>query len=137
MNAAFPDARTDYDFLSRDPGEVDNYVADPLCGFGIDSAALRGWVANAARLADATEVGKIRDGFPIYLLAGSDDVGNANYVWLDKLADRYSRAGLTVTKAYYDGGRHEMLNETNREEVMSDLVTWLCTLPGLRAPQPG
>ena len=44
---------------------------------------------------------------------------------------RYREAGLEVTVRYYDGGRHEMFNETNRDEVIAGLITWLNCLPAL------
>jgi alpha-beta hydrolase superfamily lysophospholipase len=50
--------------------------------------------------------------------------------WLDKLVTRYREAGLDVTTPYYDGGRHEMFNETNRDEVLTDLLAWLDAVSG-------
>jgi alpha-beta hydrolase superfamily lysophospholipase len=50
--------------------------------------------------------------------------------WLDKLVTRYREAGLDVTTRYYDGGRHEMFNETNRDEVLTDLLAWLDAVSG-------
>ena len=125
LNAPFVPARTDYDWLSRDEAEVDAYVTDPLCGFGLDPAALISWLANSERLADPAALGAIRDGFAIALVAGGDDPVNAGYSWLDPVADRYEAAGLDVTKMYYDGARHEVFNETNRDEITSNLLAWL------------
>ena len=65
------------------------------------------------------------------MIAGSEDPVNAGGTWLTPLLDRYRAAGLDVTAAVYDGGRHEMFNETNRDEVVADLITWLNgRLPG-------
>lgn len=131
MNAAFQPARTDFDWLSRDPAEVDKYVADPRCGFGLAPADVASLRAGAERTADPAAVGRIRDGFPLYVLAGSADPVNAGLVWLDKLVQRYRDAGLDVTARYYEEGRHEMFNETNRDEVVAELVAWLDGLPAL------
>jgi Lysophospholipase len=125
FNAPFAPARTDYDWLSRDDAEVDDYVAEPLCGFGLDVEGTKGLVDAAARLADPAAIGAIRDGFPLYVLAGTADPVNAGLAWLHPLLDRYRAAGLEVTSRIYDGGRHEMFNETNRDEVVADLVAWL------------
>ena len=62
---------------------------------------------------------------------GTDDPVHAGLVWLEKLVARYREAGLEVTVRYYDGGRHEMFNETNRDEVIAGLITWLNCLPAL------
>jgi alpha-beta hydrolase superfamily lysophospholipase len=122
FNAPFAPARTDYDWLSRDEKEVDDYVAEPLCGFGLDSDGAAGLVAAAPRLTDPSS---IRSGLPLYVIAGSDDPVNAGMAWLTPLLERYRTAGLDVTAKVYDGGRHEMFNETNRDEVVADLTTWL------------
>lgn len=122
FNAPFAPARTDYDWLSRDEREVDDYVAEPLCGFGLDSDGATGMVAAAPRLADPSSV---RTGLPVYVIAGSADPVNAGMAWLQPLLDRYRAAGVEVTTAVYEGGRHEMFNETNRDEVVADLITWL------------
>ena len=125
LNAPFMPARTDFDWLSRDEAEVDAYVGDPLCGFGLDAEALVSWLATSDRLADPAALAAIPTGFPLALIAGGDDPVNARYAWLDLLADRYSAAGLSVTKMYYESARHEVFNETNRDEITSDLLTWL------------
>jgi alpha-beta hydrolase superfamily lysophospholipase len=125
FNAPFAPARTDYDWLSRDPAEVDAYVADPYCGFGLDPAGVASLKAAAPRTGDASAVAAIRKGFPIYVLSGTADPIHANLAWLDKLVARYTEAGLDVTARYYEDGRHEMFNETNRDEVVADLIAWL------------
>jgi alpha-beta hydrolase superfamily lysophospholipase len=125
FNGPFQPARTDYDWLSRDPAEVDAYVADPYCGFGLDPAGVASLKAAAPRTGDATAVAAIHKGFPIYVLSGTADPIHANLAWLDKLVARYTEAGLDVTARYYVDGRHEMFNETNRDEVVANLVAWL------------
>jgi alpha-beta hydrolase superfamily lysophospholipase len=88
-------------------------------------------VAGAARLVDPAELARIRKDLPIYIFAGDKDPVNHNLEWLKPLAERYRAAGIVnVSEKYYPDGRHEMLNETNRDEVMTDLVSWLrSTLP--------
>lgn len=122
FNAPFEPARTGYDWLSRDPAEVDQYVAEPLCGFGLDPDGVQGLVAAAARLTDPTG---IRPGLPLYVFAGSEDPVHGGLAAMGPLLDRYRAAGLDVTTRFYPGGRHEMVNETNRDEVVADLIGWL------------
>ena len=64
-------------------------------------------------------------GLPVYVLVGDADPINAKLARLTPLIDVYRAAGLDVTLKVYPGGRHEMLNETNREEVVTDLLAWL------------
>lgn len=126
FNAAFHPARTDFDWLSRDESIVDAYIADPLCGFGIDTASLKDMFAGARRLADPAQVGRIRRDLPLYVAVGSKDPVNAGLTLLWTLVDRYRAAGLDdVTVRVYDEGRHEILNEINRAEVIDDLLQWL------------
>lgn len=126
FNTPFQPARTDFDWLSRDESVVDAYLADPLCGFGIDAASLKDMFAGARRLADPDEVARMPNDLPVYVAVGSRDPVNGGLTLLWALMDRYRAAGLSdVTVRVYDGGRHEILNEINRAEVIGDLLQWL------------
>jgi alpha-beta hydrolase superfamily lysophospholipase len=134
FNAAFLPARTDFDWLSRDEAVVDAYLTDPMCGFGIDAASARDMFAGARRLADPAEVAGMPHYLPLYVAVGSKDPVNADLALLWPLVDRYRAAGLTdVTVRVYDDGRHEILNETNRAEVIDDLLRWLLRVSALPA----
>jgi alpha-beta hydrolase superfamily lysophospholipase len=126
FNRGFEPARTQHDWLSRDPAAVDAYEADPLCGFGINKTAMQTMAASAPQLIDPATLAQIRKDLPIYVFAGDKDPINHGLEWLKPVAERYRAAGITnVSEKYYPDGRHEMLNETNRDEVMRDLVSWL------------
>jgi alpha-beta hydrolase superfamily lysophospholipase len=126
FNTPFQPARTDFDWLSRDESVVDAYLADPLCGFGIDAASLKDMFAGARRLADPAQVARMPRDLPVYVAVGSKDPVNGGLTLLWALVDRYRAAGLSdVTVRVYDGGRHEILNEINRAEVIDDLLQWL------------
>jgi alpha-beta hydrolase superfamily lysophospholipase len=126
FNAPLQPARTDFDWLSRDESIVDAYLADPLCGFGIDTASAKDMFAGARRLADPVEIGRMAHDLPVYVAVGSKDPVNGGLTLMWPLVDRYRATGLTdVTVRVYDGGRHEILNETNRAEVIDDLLQWL------------
>jgi alpha-beta hydrolase superfamily lysophospholipase len=126
FNAAFEPARTEFDWLSRDEAIVDAYIADPRCGFGIDVDAAQDMFAGARRMADPGQVTAIRPDLPLYIAAGELDPVNANLALLHVLVDRYRAAGLTdVTVRTYPGARHEILNETNRDEVVARILDWL------------
>ena len=73
FNAPFEPARTEYDWLSRDPDEVDKYVADPDCGFGVNAAGARPMLEGLAPSADPDRLAGIRSDLPIYVLSGEAD----------------------------------------------------------------
>lgn len=125
FNAAFQPARTPFDWLTRDDAIVDAYIADPRCGFGLGAAAARAMFAGARPLADPARVNEMRDGLPVYVAGGELDPVNGGGPLLEAVVERYRAAGLDVTVHVYPGGRHEILNETNRPEVFADLTSWL------------
>ena len=123
-NAPFEPARTPYEWLSRDPGEVDKYIADPLCGFNI--WAKRPQMGDPGRLADPAILSQIRPDLPVLFVAGDMDPINRKLEGLALLERHWRTAGVKqIDQLYYEGGRHEMLNETNRDEVTADIIGWL------------
>jgi alpha-beta hydrolase superfamily lysophospholipase len=126
LNAEFEPARTPFDWLSRDNAEVDKYIADPRCGFGLNAEGMRAMAESTRRTADLAELARIRKDLPIYIFAGEEDPVNQHLAALRPLAARYRAAGIKdVVEKYYPGGRHEMLNEINRDEVFDDVLNWL------------
>jgi alpha-beta hydrolase superfamily lysophospholipase len=126
FNAAFEPARTGFDWLSRDEAQVDRYVADPGCGFGLDIAGGKDMFVGACQLADAGRVANIRADLPVYVTVGDMDPVNGQLALVQVLVDRLEKAGVTeVTLKVYEGARHEVFNETNRDEVFRDLSHWL------------
>ena len=125
FNKEFKPARTDFDWLSRDADEVDKYIADPACGAVFTSGFYADMLGGVNALSPDASPAKIRKDLPVYLLAGSaDPVGGEKGV--TSVRDQLVKVGLTdVTMKIYPGGRHEMFNETNRDEVTADLVAWL------------
>ena len=126
FNAPFAPARTDYDWLSRDEEQVDLYVADPRCGFGPDVEAAKAMFFGARQLADPARMAAIRDDLPVYIGVGDQDPVNAGLALVHPFVDRLREAGVRdVTLRTYAGARHEIFNETNRDEVVGDLIAWI------------
>jgi alpha-beta hydrolase superfamily lysophospholipase len=125
INARFEPARTPYDWLSRDDVEVDKYIADPFCGIRFTPESQASFVTLRERRIDPETLAKVRKGLPVYVFVGDADPINEGLKRLTPLIDAYKAAGLDVTLKVYPGGRHEMLNETNRAQVVADLRTWL------------
>ncbi len=131
FNKRFEPARTRFDWLSRDPAEVNKYVADPLCGF---NPSVQLWIdmldAWAALAGDDRVSGVPRD-LPIYVMSGERDPVSAGTKMLLPMVEQYRKAGLTrVESKFYPDARHELLNETNREEVTRELLEWMSRVIG-------
>jgi alpha-beta hydrolase superfamily lysophospholipase len=124
FNKAFEPARTPFDWLSRDPAEVDRYIADPLCG-GFEST-VQLYIDILGALPDVagpSRQARIPKTLPVYIFSGSRDPVGSN---IRQLLEAYRAAGLEdVRHEFYPQGRHESLNEINRDEVTRDLIAWL------------
>ena len=131
FNAGF-EHRTGYEWLSRDAAEVDAYVADPWCGWDVPPDVLPSLFAPAPRLADPAQLARIRSDLPILIASGDADPLAAGGVLLEQLGQRYRDAGVAdVAVKLYPAARHEILNETNRDEVTGDVAAWLRAHTGL------
>jgi alpha-beta hydrolase superfamily lysophospholipase len=128
FNQPFEPARTGFDWLSRDPAEVDAYIADPLSGDEMPlTAAYAAAVFGLAVGSAAPEaVAQLPDNLPVLLLSGQrDPVGGEDAVQVTALAGLLRERGLPVDQRVYPDARHEIFNETNRDEVTDDLLGWL------------
>jgi alpha-beta hydrolase superfamily lysophospholipase len=125
LNSPFAPARTPFDWLSRDEAEVDAYVADPLCGFPLTASSFASMFGQASRLADPAMLATIPKDLPIYIFSGLSDPLSLALYGLQPLIQRYEAAGLSLTTDLYPEARHEILNETNRAEVVARLGAWL------------
>ncbi len=122
FNKPFRPARTDFDWLSRDPAAVDAYVADPLCGFDYTTQLTIDLLDGLPPLLAPETVARIPQGLPILIMSGARDPVGPN---IQGLIEVYRRAGLAPTVRLYPDARHETLNETNREEVKADVIDWI------------
>ena len=126
INAAFAPARTDYDWISRDEEQVDRYIADPHCGFALDTTGNKAMFLAARQMADPHRLHHIRKTLPVYIAVGEHDPAHGQLVLVNALVERLHSAGLLdVTLQIYPGARHEVFNETNRDEVYADLIAWM------------
>ena len=125
-NKPFEPGRTPFDWLSRDEGTVDAYVADPLCGFVFTAAGYRDMFDGLNRLNQLDSLKKIPAGLPVLFFSGDHDPVGAMGVGVKTVADQFRAAGVKdVTVRLYPDGRHEMFNELNRAEVYADVVRWM------------
>jgi alpha-beta hydrolase superfamily lysophospholipase len=125
-NAAFKPNRTDFDWLSRDEAEVDLYVADEQCGNTFTSGFFADLAGGVGVINDRRQVARVRRDLPILLVAGDADPVGDGGKGVRAVAEQYESVGVAdVTCTLYPGARHEIFNETNRDEVTADVIAWL------------
>jgi alpha-beta hydrolase superfamily lysophospholipase len=126
FNKAFAPARTPFDWLSRDPAEVDKYVADPLCGF---PSSVQLWVEMLdawKKISSPASCRRVPKNLPLYVIAGQRDPVSGAARQIEPMIAAYRAAGLEqIEYRIYPEARHELFNETNRDEVTLDLIAWL------------
>lgn len=126
FNRRFKPARTAFDWLSRDPAEVDAYVGDPLCGFRCSAALWIELLQAGGQLRDPRRLARIPRSLPILLLNGTADPACRFEAGARALATLYRQAGLTdVSQHVYADARHELFNDLCRDQVTQDLIAWL------------
>lgn len=125
FNQHFTPNRTNHDWLSRDTQQVDAYIADPLCGFICSSQLWVDLFQALHRINQVNNLRSIRSDLPTYIMGGRDDPISSGKR-LKLLANAFKAAdSKQVTEAIYVGGRHEMFNETNYQQVFTDVTDWL------------
>ncbi len=126
FNRRFAPNRTAFDWLSRDAAEVDNYVADPLCGF---NACVQLWIDlldGWAHAMSPASYNSIPKDLPVLVISGRRDPVSAGCRQIVPMIAAWRKAGLKrIDTRFYPEARHEIFNETNREEVTRDLLDWM------------
>jgi alpha-beta hydrolase superfamily lysophospholipase len=105
---------------------VDAYVDDPDCGFVFTAGGFVDLLKGVAAVNSDRVVSRVPKDLPIHLAAGDQDPVGRQGKGVHEVADRFRRHGVSdVTVKLWPGARHEILNETNRDEVEAELVDWL------------
>ena len=126
FNKAFAPNRTNFDWLTRDDAIVDEYAADPYCGFIFTVSAFNDLFDGLLAIQNRRSLAKILPTLPIFLFSGAQDPVGNNGRGVQKVAHALLDAGVkNVTVKLYANGRHEILNELNRGQVYSDVLTWI------------
>ncbi|GAA1546121.1 alpha/beta hydrolase [Streptomyces albidochromogenes] len=125
FNDPFPH-RTGFEWLSRDEAEVDAYAADERCGFAFSAGLALDWLHAVRRINDPRRFARVPADLPVHIAAGTEDPCNQGMTLVYELLEDFRYLGTEdLTWKGYDGARHEILNETNRDEVHDDLTAWL------------
>ena len=125
-NKAFEPKRTKYDSLTRDEAVVDAYAKDPLCTFTPTTSLFRDMMYGLSIIGRQRNLAKMNKDLPVYFMSGDKDPVGGDGVQVAKVYSMFVRAGMKdVFYKFYKDGRHEMLNESNRDEVYRDILNWL------------
>ena len=125
-NKQFAPTRTRADWISRDEAVVDAYIADPLCEFLPTAGMFRDMMEGLQYIANKNNLKKMDPATPVYIFSGDHDPVGGNGEGVQKVAGFFREAGTEdLTVKLYPDGRHEMMNELNRDEVFADLLAWL------------
>ena len=123
--ATVKNAKTPFDWLSRDDARVAEYIRDPLCGFPFTPWGYYEMLSALTRICSLKWAQKVPDR-PVFLLSGTRDPVGQMGKGVEKVYRNLINSGHThVAMKLYEGGRHEMHNETNRSEVLSDMLLFL------------
>ncbi len=131
-NKPFEPGRTPFDWLSRDEKEVDKYIASDLCGFCFTGSAFHDFFGGLIGLTKTDRLASIRKDLPVLLISGDADPVGQMGAGVKQTAEEYKAAGLQdVTCKLYPDARHELLNETNRDEVTEYLIRQVLRMTGV------
>jgi alpha-beta hydrolase superfamily lysophospholipase len=126
FNQPFEPGKTGLEWLTRDDEEVQKYVDDPWCGFPFTNGMVLEMFKAGIKMWKAENETRIPNDLPVLVVSGDQDPAGGFTQAVNLLVDRYKAKGMSeITLKFYPGARHEILNETNRDEVMQDIVDWM------------
>jgi alpha-beta hydrolase superfamily lysophospholipase len=126
FNKPFAPGRTGFEWLSRDEAEVQRYVDDPWSGFAISNRFFTDMLVGEREAWTRQNELRLPRDLPVLLFAGDHDPVGRDGAGVTELTERYRRLGIRdVRETLYPEGRHEMLNETNRDQVTADVIAWI------------
>ena len=125
-NKAFAPVRTPFDWLSRDTAEVDKYMDDLRCGFLFTARGYYDMFTGLKSLSRLHRLAALPGDLPVLFISGDADPIGTQGKGVSTVAQQFRDAGVRdVTVRLYPGARHELFNETNRDEITAELIDWL------------
>lgn len=135
-NDGFAPARTLSDWISRDPEAVDKYVEDPLCGYVPTVGLFRDMMGGLKVITSSRNLKRMNPALPVYFISGDGDPVGENGAGVIRAYRAFLNCGMKdVTMKLYHEGRHELLNELNRDEVYDDVLAWISAKSGRAGEQ--
>ncbi|MCR4728938.1 MAG: alpha/beta hydrolase [Lachnospiraceae bacterium] len=118
--------RTGYDWLTKDSAIVDKYIADPECGFVFTANGFKTLAELVLRLHKKSNLSKMPVTLRVLIVSGGEDPVGDYGAGPKKVYDSFIAEGMQrVSLKIYDGDRHEILNETDKEQVYDDIYQWI------------
>ena len=128
-NKRFEPGETSKDWITSDKDHRQKYVNDPLCSFMFTLGGYYQMFEGMKVLTRRESMERIPKDLPVLFVAGADDPVGAFGKGVEKVYKKYKTAGMQqVSMHLYEGDRHEILNETDREQVYEDLYQWIESL---------
>ena len=125
-NKHFQPIRTQYDWLTRDESAVDAYLRDPMCGFVCTNRLYADMMQGLLMITDPKNMEKMDKNKPVLFFSGSMDPVGENGAGVRRAFDAFRACGMrNVEMKLYEGSRHEVFNELNRQEVYGDILAWI------------
>lgn len=125
FNRHFKDRPTLFEWISSNREEVDNYVADPGCGFYCSNGFYRHLLKGIAATKRAEKMITYRKTLPVLLLSGQEDPVGRFGKDAVKLHKEYFKQNFQNLSLKIFPGRHELLHEEHKEAVYMYLLKWL------------
>ena len=125
-NRPFAPVRTEYDWISANPDNVDAYVADPHCGEPVTVGLFRDMLGGIGFVGKASNLEKMDKRLSVFFISGDQDPVGDMGKGVERACAGFRRAGLTdVSIKLYHGLRHEILNERSNRFVYRDVAKWI------------
>ncbi|MCI7792021.1 MAG: alpha/beta hydrolase [Lachnospiraceae bacterium] len=121
-----PNKRTESDWLTRDEKIVDFCISNKYCNFSFTVNGYKTLFDVLTFIQKKENVDKIPKKLPIFMVAGNDDPVGEYGKGVKQVFEIYKQAGIEdVSLKLYEGDRHEILNELDKENVYEDIYNWL------------
>lgn len=125
-NNRFAPNRTAVDWLCGNEAEVDKYIADPLCGFCFTVNGFQTLFELIDRIQKKENLEKVPKNLPVFMVSGDEDPVGDYGKGVQRAYASLKEVGLEQLQLkLYEKGRHELLNEVNRDVIMQDIYDWI------------
>lgn len=125
-NKQFEPSESTKDWITSDEEMRRKYEADPLCSFLFTVNGYYQMFEGMKTLTKKRAMDKIPGSLSVFFVSGAEDPVGSNGEGVARVFHRYEKAGIQdVEMKLYPKGRHEILNESNREQVYEDLYQWI------------